>query len=105
MPVLTIPKPLRAVLGEEGADSLVEVLREWERGTKEDVISLSAEKFERRLTEEATRLDKRITEEISRLRIELLEKMGRDFRWITGILLGTLIPMWTSIILVVLFKG
>ncbi len=123
MPIITIPRPLREKLGDEGAECLVEVFREWERGTKEDVIALSGEKFERRLVEETLKLDKRITEQVSRLDIritdlrgelleridsvrgDLLERIDKNFRWTVGILLGTLIPMWVSIILVVLFKG
>jgi bifunctional DNA-binding transcriptional regulator/antitoxin component of YhaV-PrlF toxin-antitoxin module len=88
MPIITIPKPLREKLGDEGGESLVDVFREWERGTKEDVIALSEEKFKRRLVEETTKLDKRITEEMSKLdkriteevsspRGELLERIDR----------------------------
>ncbi len=141
MPIITIPGPLREKLGDKGAESLVEVFREWERGTKEDVIALSGEKFEKRLTEEISKLDKRITGQVSESErritgqvseldrritgqvseldrriaeqasrvdnriIHVLERIDRNFRWTAGILFVTLIPMWVSIILVIISKG
>jgi len=45
--------------------------------------------------------------EITGLRGEmsgLRGEMRSDFKWIIGILLGILIPMWVSIILTIIFK-
>jgi paraquat-inducible protein B len=96
MAVITIPRVLREKLGEDGADTLVELLNLANEKVKEDVIELSAEKFERRLTEEIAqlrgefkeeiaqlrsvdlaKLDKRITEEMAQLRGEFKEEIAQ----------------------------
>lgn len=78
MTVLTVPKPLRERLGDEVTDSLVELLNQVADRTKEDVIALVAEKFERKLGEELAqvRVDMaamraELREEIVKLRTEL----------------------------------
>jgi len=85
MAVITIPKVLREKLGEDGADSLVEIINLANQKVKEDVIELSAEKFERRLTEEFSKLrdediaqlHKRIRDEIAQLRSVDLAKLDK----------------------------
>jgi glycerol-3-phosphate dehydrogenase len=78
MPVVAIPKPLREKLGDEAVDSLVELLNKSEEKAKEDVIALSEDKFERRLSEETTevkakisgledKFERRLSEEISKI--------------------------------------
>lgn len=52
MPVVAIPKILREKFGDDGVDSLVDLFNKFEQKIKEEVITLSAEKFERRLSEE-----------------------------------------------------
>ncbi|MEW6103986.1 MAG: hypothetical protein AB1630_09300 [bacterium] len=98
MPVIAIPKPLREKLGEDGIDSLIDVLNKSEERVKEDVITLSAEKFERRLsqeisgvrsdlailegkfetriTQETSKIDKRITEETAKLDKRITEEVS-----------------------------
>jgi predicted nuclease with TOPRIM domain len=82
MPVVAIPKPLREKLGDEAVDSLVELLNSSEEKAKEDIIALSEDKFERRLSEETTevkakissledKFERRLSEEISKLRAEI----------------------------------
>ena len=102
MAVITVPKVLREKLGEDGADELVELLNLANEKVKEDVIELSAEKFERRLTEEISQLrvefkeeiaqlrsvdlanlDKRITDEMSQLRQEYKEEIAKVNQRIT----------------------
>ncbi|MEW6606578.1 MAG: hypothetical protein AB1414_03855 [bacterium] len=100
MPVIAIPKPLREKLGEDGIDSLIDVLNKSEERVKEDVITLSAEKFERRLsqeisgvrsdlailegkfetriTQETSKIDKRITEEVSMLEVKLDKRITEE---------------------------
>lgn len=51
MAVITIPRPLRERLGDEGADALVAVINEASKGQRDDIIALVEEKFERRLAE------------------------------------------------------
>ncbi|MCS7230208.1 MAG: hypothetical protein RMJ81_03635 [Candidatus Kryptonium sp.] len=48
MLVITIPKPLREKLGDEASDSLVELLNKVYQTTKENIIELSADKFEKK---------------------------------------------------------
>lgn len=85
MAVITIPKVLRDKLGEDGADSIIELINLANQQVKEDVIEVSGEKFERRLTEEMSelksndlvRIDKRITEEVAKLDKRITEEIGR----------------------------
>jgi hypothetical protein len=77
MAVITVPKVLREKLGEDGADTLVELLNLANQKVKEDVIELSAEKFERRLTEEMAKVNQRITEDIAQLRGEVKEDIAQ----------------------------
>ena len=71
MPVITVPKVLREKLGEDGADSIVELINLANQKVKEDVIETSSEKFERRLIEEISKLDNRISD----VRAELIKWM------------------------------
>ena len=55
MAVLSLPRPLREKLGDDGADALVDLLNKVNGETRADVVTLVEEKFERRLaTVEAT---------------------------------------------------
>ena len=56
MAVMTVPRLLREKLGEDGIDSLVELLNKSEEKIKADVITLSGEKYERRLSEETANM-------------------------------------------------
>ncbi|CUU00517.1 hypothetical protein JGI1_00012, partial [Candidatus Thermokryptus mobilis] len=67
MPVVTIPRALREKLGDEATESLVEFLNQVLQGSKEDVISLSGEKFERRLAEEFAKFDSKLMEEVAKV--------------------------------------
>jgi len=67
MPIVKIPEILRQKLSDNGADALVDLLSEVEKGSRDNAIVLVEEKFERRLSEENAKLDKRITEEIAKL--------------------------------------
>ena len=49
MTVISIPRPLREKLGDDGADALVDLLGKVNDGTRQDIMSLAEEKFERRL--------------------------------------------------------
>ncbi len=89
MKLIKIPKVLREKLGEDGADALIELINQANEKVKEDVIEISAEKFERRLVEEIsklraediTKLDKRITEEVSKLRIDMSKMYANLIKW------------------------
>ena len=63
MAVMAIPRPLREKLGDDGVDALIELFNKSEEKIRADVISLSFEKYERRLSEETSKINQRITEE------------------------------------------
>ena len=65
MPVLTVEKPLKQVLGDDGSDSLIRLLNQIQNEQKEDVLEFVEEKFERRLSEEISGVKERITDEVS----------------------------------------
>jgi hypothetical protein len=65
MDILTVPAPLRARLGEDGAESLVTMFAEAHR--------IAMEVVERRLREMEKRFEHRLNERLSDLRVELLK--------------------------------
>jgi ElaB/YqjD/DUF883 family membrane-anchored ribosome-binding protein len=77
MPVVTIPRALREKLGDEATESLVELLNKMLQGSKEDVISLSGEKFERRLAEEFAKFDSKLMEEVAKVNKRIDELSAR----------------------------
>ena len=83
MPVISVPRSLRGKLGDDASDDLVVLINQATAETRDNIIELSAEKFERRITEEASRLDKRITEEASRLDKRITEEASRLDKRIT----------------------
>jgi molybdopterin converting factor small subunit len=95
MAVITVPKVLREKLGEDGADSLVELINLANQTVKEDVIELSGEKFERRLTEEIANLRSEVKEEIANLRTELKDEIKSNtltmIKWQVGMFITTVI--------------
>ncbi len=99
MAILIVPKILREKLTDEGVESLIELFNKSEEKTKEDVIALSGEKFERRLSEEISgvrsdiailegKLEARISEvkvklkeETSKLRVEMASFKAEIIKW------------------------
>lgn len=77
MPVIAVPKVLREKLGEDGVDSLVELFNKSEEKTKENVITLSEEKFERKLSEETSKFERRLSEEISGVKADIALLEGK----------------------------
>ncbi len=67
MAIITVPKPLREKLGDEGSDALVELLNKTGDRHKADVLEFVEEKFERRLSEELGKINQRITNEIGKV--------------------------------------
>ncbi len=88
MPLISIPKPLREKLGDEGSDALIAVLNEQEKETENSVIQTAGLRFERKLAEEISpirvdlagsegRFEKKLEKETSAIRVELTESEGR----------------------------
>ncbi len=81
MAIITVPKPLREKLGDEGSDALVELLNKTGDRQKEDVLEFVEEKFERRLSEEVGKLRGEIQEsrvEIQQTRADLVDRIERS---------------------------
>ena len=86
--IITIPEPLRDKLGPEGAKALADLLNETSVRTRENVIEMAADRFERRLAEEMTGLRSEIGSlrlethsEIGKLRVDMGAFEGRITRW------------------------
>ncbi len=75
MPIVSVPKILRAKLGDDGAEALVEFFNEVQEANspKEEIIEIVEEKFERRLSEELGKLRVEMAEMKSELRGEMAE--------------------------------
>jgi sirohydrochlorin ferrochelatase len=71
MAVITVPRPLREKLGEEGTDALIALINEAGENNKQSVIEVVAERFERRLAEEIGKLRAEIAEAMGKLRAEV----------------------------------
>jgi len=77
MAVITVPRPLREKLGEEGTDALVALINEAGENNKTSVIEVVEERFERRLAEELGKLRAEIAEQMGKLRAELSGEVNK----------------------------
>jgi len=75
--IITIPEVLRDKMGPEGARALADLLNETSVSTRENVIQIAADRFERRLAEESATL----RAEIGGLRADMGAFEGRITRW------------------------
>jgi hypothetical protein len=108
--IITVPEALRDKLGPEGAKALADLLNETSVHTREDVIQMAADRFERRLAEELARLRVEIGSlrlethsEIGKLRADMGAFEGRITRWMfvfwigqIGALLGILFAFFRT---------
>ncbi len=60
-------------MGEDGSDSLIELLNKSNNRQKEDVLTFVEEKFERRLAEEFSK----VTKEISKVHEKITQEIGK----------------------------
>jgi len=63
---------LREKLGDEGVDSLIELINQSQTDQKAEILEIVEEKFERRLSEEMGKL----RQEMGELKAELINKMA-----------------------------
>ena len=75
--LIAIPKALRDKLGEEGANSLVDLLNSQSQNSGNSITTFVEEKFERRLSEEISK----VRDEISKLRVEMHKSQAATIRW------------------------
>jgi len=73
MPVVAVGKPLREKLGDDGVDSLVQLINQSQAEHKNDILKMVEEKFERRLSEEIGSVLVKIAETKSELMTIILE--------------------------------
>jgi len=97
MELINIPRVLREKLGEDGADSLVELLNRVSNHTRDDVLTFVEEKFEHRLSEEVAKVNQRITDEIAMVRTDMHALRADLIKWMfifwagqIGVILGIL---------------
>ncbi|MEW5946389.1 MAG: hypothetical protein AB1742_09335 [bacterium] len=105
MEIIAVPKPLREKLGDEASDSLIELINLANRKTTEDVISLSGEKYERRLAETAARIDNRITDEVAKLDRRITEEVAKLDNRITEVradIIKWMFIFWAGQIIVII---
>ena len=86
MAVITVPRPLREKLGEDGTDALVRLINEAGESNKKSVIEVVEERFERRLTEEVGKL----RTDMADLRANLIQWMFLFWIGQIGVLTGIL---------------
>ncbi len=88
MPIITVEKPLKDRLGDEGVDSLIRLINQSQQNQKQDLMVYLEEKYERwlgkeigkvneRLTEETGKVNERLTEEIGKVNERLTEEIGK----------------------------
>jgi Spy/CpxP family protein refolding chaperone len=68
-----IPAALRARIGDEATFGLIEALESERKDWSEQVLSASADRFERRLAEELSTLRQGLTQELVTTRVDMLK--------------------------------
>ena len=101
MELINIPRVLREKLGEDGADSLVELLNRVSNHTRDDVLTFVEEKFEHRLSEEVAKVNQRITDEIAMVRGEI-QVLRTDMHAMRADLIKWMFIFWAGQIGVIL---
>jgi hypothetical protein len=81
MPILSVGKPLRERLGDDGVDALVDLINQALIEQKNGVIAFVEEKFERRLSEEISKLEVKLVERISSVESKISEVKADLIKW------------------------
>lgn len=84
MQVDAVPRAVRERLGPEGTGGLLHVLDLAQREWTDDVLSVAAERFERRLAESASGLRVQIAQSEAAIRAEMAHMEVRIVREIAG---------------------
>ena len=91
MTVIAIPRILQEKLTPEGAEALVEIINKADERSKENIIELSEERFEKRLAQLDGKIEKVAAEfdaKIERVKAELLKWMFIFWVGQIGVLTG-----------------
>jgi hypothetical protein len=76
MHILRVPQPLRRQLGEDATVGLLDTLEESRKEWTADVTALVAERFERRLVEEASKVRVDMAEGLGVVRRDMADGFG-----------------------------
>ena len=68
-----IPAALRTRLGDDATFGLIELLETERKDGSQEVLSIAADRFERRLAEELSSLRQQITQELVITRVDMLK--------------------------------
>ena len=91
--VITIPNTIREKLGDEGAEALTEIFNKIEENSKEDIIELAEQRFEKRLGKLDTKIEKvkaDLEVKIERVRADFIKWMFIFWVGQVGVLIGIL---------------
>ena len=100
--IITVEKPLKTALGDDGADALVRLLNQIRQEQKEDILEFVEEKFETRLSEKISKVNERITNEVASLKVNNQKTRSDLIKWMFIFWLG---QVWAILsILFVFFK-
>ena len=75
--IVSIPKPLREKLGDEGSESFIEMMNQLEENQTNAVLALSEQRFEKTLTRELADFKIEINARISDLRDEVFGEIQK----------------------------
>ena len=75
MQIIAVPRVLREKLGEEGVDSLIDLLNKVSDRTRDNVLTFVEEKFEHRLSDEVAKINQRITDEVAKINQRITDEV------------------------------
>ena len=81
MPIVSVPKILRDKLTDEGADALIELLNKTEVSSRVNILEISENKFEKRLTEVKTSLEMKIEQVRTSFEVKLAQTEAKIIKW------------------------
>ncbi len=104
MPVVTVGKASREKLGDEGVDSLIDLINQSQTDQKAEILEIVEEKFEKRLSEEMGKLRQEMSEmkaelqgNIAEVKVEMHQTKAEIIKWMfifwigqIGMILGIL---------------
>jgi hypothetical protein len=104
MAIISIPKPLREKLGDEGTEALVQVLNENEKEFRSSVIEFAEQRFEQSLSREIAgvrveladaekRFEQSLSREIAGVRVELADAEKRLEKHLTEEITGVRVEL------------
>lgn len=81
MSVIAIPSVLTDKLGNKGAEAFTEIIKEIDLEARKEAITISDERFERRLAEEMGKVRTEIATAKSELKTEIERNKSETLKW------------------------